>query len=70
MMSVSLCHTFMSVCNIVGAWSQAKDSQAQRKAKVRLARHGKLLGRTESEEQGQPDPSQDPEAVKGLGYAP
>ncbi|KAL3140661.1 hypothetical protein ABBQ32_005227 [Trebouxia sp. C0010 RCD-2024] len=30
----------------------------------------KLLGRTESEEQGQPDPSQDPEAVKGLGYAP
>ncbi|KAL3158213.1 hypothetical protein ABBQ38_010468 [Trebouxia sp. C0009 RCD-2024] len=30
----------------------------------------KLLGRTESEEQGQPDPAQDPEAVKGLGYAP
>lgn len=30
----------------------------------------KLLGRTESEEQGQPDPLQDPDAVKGLGYAP
>ena len=30
----------------------------------------KLLGRTDSEEQGQPDPMQDPDAVKGLGYAP
>lgn len=30
----------------------------------------KLLSRTESEEQGQPDPLQDPDAVKGLGYAP
>ena len=30
----------------------------------------KLLGRTDSEEQGQPDPNQDPDAVKGLGYAP
>ncbi|KAL0028599.1 hypothetical protein WJX79_004412 [Trebouxia sp. C0005] len=30
----------------------------------------KLLGRTDSEEQGQPDPKQDPDAVKGLGYKP
>ncbi|KAL0051706.1 hypothetical protein WJX82_000772 [Trebouxia sp. C0006] len=30
----------------------------------------KLLGRTDSEEQGQPDPMQDPDAVKGLGYKP
>ena len=30
----------------------------------------KLLCRTESEEQGEPDPLQDPDAVKGLGYAP
>lgn len=40
------------------------------KPKLNSQDMAKLLGRTDSDDQGQPDPNQDPDAVKGLGYAP
>lgn len=40
------------------------------KPKLNSQDMAKLMGPIESEEQAQPDPNADPDAVKGLGYAP
>lgn len=65
---LSMPHSDAALLQAMGL--KPKSLKPNKKPKLDQQDMAKLLGRTESEEFGQPDPLQDPDAVKGLGYAP